>query len=110
MNVVNCFIDVFLWNPCTVNFLDNIKICNKSCCICCTKQENQRSIFLLTSLLVEINGKIDNLLTQNPVQNVFKETDVLMNSGIQFPIKTVEEFENFNEFLLNQDNYASMVI
>lgn len=84
--------------------------CNKSCSICCTRQENQRNIFVITSLLVEINGKIDNLLAVNPPVQNYEERDVLLKSGIHFPIETMEEFEKFNDFLQNQGNYVSMVI
>lgn len=67
--------------------------CNKSCSICCNRQENQRIIFFIIFLLVEINEQNDNWLTANPVQN-YDQGDLLLKSGASFQLRQWKNLKN----------------
>ncbi|KAG5889259.1 hypothetical protein JTB14_025519 [Gonioctena quinquepunctata] len=63
----------------------------------------------MSSLLVELNGKVDRLLKRNVRVETVNETGILVKANIEFPIGTVAIFENFNLFLKEEENYSVLL-
>lgn len=84
--------------------------CRNMCEVCCNKTLQQdKSLYVMSSLLVELNGKVDRLLKRDVSIEAITETCILVKANIQFPIVSVPIFEKFNLFLEEQENYSGLV-
>lgn len=83
-------------------------------CVCCKNQNDKtdkRQFYVITSLLVELNGKVDKLLNKRDVsEDHHREESFLQKVNLDFPIKTMEDFKIFDEFLKHEENHLLMVI
>lgn len=65
----------------------------------------------MTSLLVELNGKVDHLLKSHVSRGEpVEEIGILAKANIEFPIGNKIILDEFNVFLEEQGNYSGMVI